>query len=52
MIIWLIIILAIFLVYTRPWLDTFTDYRGIKRKILWFNNFKGERKFIDLGGDQ
>lgn len=50
--IWLIIIIAIVFMYTRPWLDIYTDYRGVKHKILWFTDFKGNRKFIDFGGSQ
>lgn len=38
--------------YTHPWIDYYTDYRGIKHLVLWFTNVKGERKFINLIGSQ
>lgn len=52
MILILLIILCIILVYTCPWIDSYTDYRGIKHLVLWYTNLKGERDFINLIGDR
>ena len=38
--------------YTHPWIDVFKDFRGVKHIVLWYTNYKGERKFINLTGDQ
>lgn len=51
MIVILAIILIVFL-YTHPWIDSYKDYRGIKHTVLWYTNFKGDRKFIYLTGGQ
>ena len=51
MIIILVIILLV-LAFTNPGIDSYTDYRGIKRIILWYTTFKGERKFINILGSQ
>ena len=40
------------IVWTHPWIDSFKDYRGIKHILLWYTDFKGERKFINLIGSQ
>lgn len=47
--IWIIIILFL-IFYLRPWIDIYTDYRGIKHIILWYTNLKGERNYINIGG--
>ena len=47
----LLIIVAVF-IYCRHWIDYYTDYRGEKHLILWYTNFKEERKFINLIGNQ
>ena len=47
-----IILLIFCVVITYPWIDIFTDYRGIQHIIFWYTNFKGERKFINLLGSQ
>ena len=39
------------LIYYNPWIDIYKDYRGEKHIVLWYNDLKGERKFIDLLGD-
>jgi len=54
MIFFIIFLILLLLVFASPWIDIFTDYRGIKHIILWYTNMvTGERKFIDLiGGDQ
>lgn len=48
----LIILLIIFFIilYIRPWIDFYKDYRGIQHVILWYDNYKGERKYINLIG--
>ena len=46
----LLIILLIF--YFRPWIDIYTDYKGIKHIVLWYTNLKGKRMFINLIGSQ
>lgn len=48
----LILILYIIISYTHPWIDIFKDFRGVKHTVLWYTNYKGERKFINLIGDQ
>jgi hypothetical protein len=48
----LILILCIIISYTHPWIDVFKDFRGVKHIVLWYTNYKGERKFINLSGDQ
>ena len=52
----MIIILIIFLgliVLFRPWIDYYTDYRGVKHLILWYTNLKtNQRNFINLIGSQ
>ena len=47
-----IIFLLILIAYARPWIDIYKDYRGVKHIVLWYNNFKGERAFINIVGDQ
>lgn len=48
----LILILYVIISYTHPWIDIFKDFRGVKHTVLWYTNYKGERKFINLTGDQ
>lgn len=50
----IIVLLLIILVigYTHPWVDIYKDYRGVQHVTLWYSNYKGERKFINLIGDQ
>ena len=51
--VWVILlILWAVITYTHPWIDSYTDYIGGKHTVLWYTNFKGERKFINLIGDQ
>ena len=51
--VWVILlILWAVITYTHPWIDSYTDYIGEKHTVLWYTNFKGERKFINLIGDQ
>lgn len=40
------------IVYTHPWIDTYTDYRGEEHTVLWYTNYKGERKYINIKGSQ
>lgn len=49
-----IILLLILITYTRPWIDVYEDYRGIKHIVLWYSDFKGERrcKFIEIGDQE
>jgi len=48
----ILLILWAIIAYTHPWIDSFTDYKGDKHTILWYSNFKGERKFINIIGEQ
>jgi len=48
----LLLLLIFCIVYTHPWIDIFKDFRGEQHIILWYTNYKGERKFINLTGDQ
>lgn len=48
----IIMILYAIIGYIHPWIDNFSDYRGEKHIILWYTNFKGERKFINITGSQ
>jgi hypothetical protein len=50
-IIFLIIIVVLMYVYS-PYLDIFKDYRGELHIILWYDDSKGERKFINILGSQ
>ena len=51
--IWIfLIIIWVVVTYTHPWIDSFKDFRGTKHILLWYTNFKGERKYVDLTGDQ
>jgi len=52
MILIILLIFCVVITYTHPWIDIFTDYRGIQHIIFWYTNFKGERKFINLLGSQ
>ena len=45
------IILAIGIT-VQPYIDSYIDYRGNHHIILWYNNIKGERKFINIKGEQ
>lgn len=47
-----ILLILIVLLYTHPWIDKYTDYRGQKHLVLWFTNHKGDRKFINIIGSQ
>jgi hypothetical protein len=40
------------IIYTRPWIDIYNDYRGVKHITLWYTNLKNERVFINLTGSQ
>ena len=44
----LLMIIYSIIVYTHPWIDKFKDYRDEERLVLWYTNYKGERKFIQL----
>ena len=48
MIIVLIFILYAIIVWTHPWFDFYDDYRGIKHIMLWYTNYKGIRKYIQI----
>ena len=48
----IILICYAVIVYTHPWIDSYEDYKGEKHKVLWYTNYKGERKFINLTGGQ
>lgn len=51
--IWIVLLLLwVIITYTHPWIDSYTDYRGIKYIVLWYTSFKGERKFINILGSQ
>lgn len=46
----LILIFILYLIYD-PFIDIFTDFRGEYHIILWYN-YKGERRFINIIGEQ
>ena len=46
----ILIILVIIGIYD-PYIDCFYDYRGKYHIILWYN-FKGQRKYINIIGNQ
>lgn len=46
------IILWAVITYTHPWIDKYIDYRGDKHTVLWYTNYKGERKYINIIGSQ
>jgi len=52
LLIFIIFIICMVVAIMRPWIDSYTDYRGIKHVVLWYSNFKDERKFINLVGSQ
>jgi len=49
----IIIILGLLLIINiyNPYIDCFYDYRGEYHIILWYN-YKGERKYINIIGNQ
>ena len=51
--IWFVIVMIVYaiIVYTHPWFDFYTDYRGVKHLVLWYTNYKAERVFINLIGN-
>ena len=50
--IWILLLLWIIITYTHPWIDCYKDYKGSNYIVLWYTNFKGERKFVNLLGSQ
>jgi hypothetical protein len=47
----ILIILVIIGIYD-PYIDCFYDYRGKYHIILWYNDSKGQRKYINIIGNQ
>ena len=47
----ILIILVIIGIYD-PYIDCFYDYRGKYHIILWYNDFEGQRKYINIIGNQ
>lgn len=47
-----LLIIFVFILYCRPYIDYFKDYRNKTHLLIWYFNFKGERKYIDLIGSQ
>ena len=43
-------ILCILFVIINPYIDIFKDYRGKIHIIIWYYNYKNNRKYIDLRG--
>lgn len=52
MIIFLLILLALFIIYS-PYLDIYKDYRDKYHIILWYNSYKKDKKreYINIIGD-
>ena len=44
------IILAIGVTF-QPYIDSYIDYRGNHHIILWYNDLKGERKYLNIKGE-
>ena len=47
----LIFIILVLGITFQPYIDSYIDYRGQHHIILWYNDIKGERKFINLKGE-
>jgi hypothetical protein len=47
----ILIILVIISIYD-PYIDCFYDYRGKYHIILWYNDNEGQRKYINIIGNQ
>ena len=45
------IILAMGMTF-QPYIDSYIDYRGQHHIILWYNNSEGQRKYINIIGNQ
>lgn len=45
------IILALGMTF-QPYIDSYIDYRGQHHIILWYSNLKGERKYLNIKGEQ
>lgn len=52
MIILILLLIIVVVIYFNPFFDYYIDYTGKKHLVLWYNNFKNERKFINLIGSQ
>ena len=54
MIFWILFILVIIIIYKNyhPFIDIFDDYRGEHHIILWYDDNKKERKYINILGSQ
>jgi hypothetical protein len=48
----IILVLLIILGICDPYIDCFYDYRGEYHIILWYNDFEGQRKYINIIGNQ
>jgi hypothetical protein len=35
----------------QPYIDSYIDYRGNHHIILWYNDLKGERKYLNIKGE-
>ena len=46
------LVLWVVLAYTRPWIDEYIDHDGQKHVVLWYTNFRSERKYINIVGSQ
>lgn len=45
------IVLALGITF-QPYIDSYIDYRGNHHIILWYNDLKGERKYLNIKGEQ
>lgn len=48
----IILILLLIIYIFSPYIDFFIDYRGKYHIILWYNDFEGQRKYINIIGNQ
>ena len=46
-----ILVIVIIGIYD-PYIDCFCDYRGKYHIILWYNDNEGQRKYINIIGNQ
>lgn len=50
--IWIILLIWTIIIYTHPWIDVYKDFRGKRHIVIWYTNFKEERKFVEIGGQE
>ena len=48
----LILLILVIGITFQPYIDSYIDYRGQHHIILWYNNLKGERKYLNIKGEQ